>query len=72
MTDFAQELAAQPDLTERLLALHVPDRLGRCRACTRPGTGRPSAPWPCVLYFYATAATQIRRRQIARLGRVGE
>ena len=63
MSDLAVELARRPDITQRLLALHVPDGHGRCRACTTPGTGRPAAVWPCVLHFYAAAAAELARRQ---------
>lgn len=65
MKDFARELAGLPDVTGRLLRLHVPDQHGRCRACTTPGTGIPAATWPCVLYFYAAAAKEITRRRTA-------
>ena len=65
MKDFARELAGLPDVTGRLLRLHVPDQHGRCRACTTPGTGIPAATWPCVLYFYAAAAEEITRRRTA-------
>lgn len=62
MSDLERELARQPEATQRLLAAHVPDEHGRCRACTTPGTGRPAAEWPCVLHFYASAAQEIARR----------
>jgi hypothetical protein len=71
----ARELADLPGMTQRLLALHVPDAHGRCRACTTPGTGAPGAAWPCSLHFYATAAEQIyaeeirSRRAVERAGR---
>lgn len=68
MSDLAVELARQPETTQRLLALHVPDGNGRCRACTTPGTGRPAAPWPCVLHFYASAADEIARRRARERG----
>lgn len=63
MNGVADELADLPGLTERLLALHVPAAHGRCRACTKPGTGIPSAVWPCVLHFYAAAAVEIRKQR---------
>lgn len=65
-SDLARELAGLPEVTKRLLELHVADRHGKCRACTTPGTGIPRAPWPCVLHFYATAADEIRRRWAPR------
>ena len=58
MSDVARELAGLPGVAQRLLALHVPDGRGKCRACTRPGTGLPGAPWPCPLHFYASAAME--------------
>lgn len=62
MSGVAQELARMPETTRRLLVVHVPDERGRCRGCTTPGTGIPSAAWPCVLHFYASAAQEIVRR----------
>ncbi|MGD9697289.1 MAG: hypothetical protein AB7V42_16705 [Thermoleophilia bacterium] len=59
----AWELAGLPGIVARLLALHVPDAHGRCRACTTGGTGVPGAAWPCGLHFYATAAQEIHREQ---------
>jgi len=69
VNDLARELAGLSDLAQRLLTLHVPDGHVRCRACTAAGTGIPSAPWPCVLHFYATAAEQIRRHGVERASR---
>lgn len=67
MNGVADELAGLAGVPRRLLALHVADEHGRCRACTTPGTGMPGAAWPCVLHFYATAAEQIRlRRDVER------
>lgn len=68
MSDFARELAGLPEVTGRLLILHVPDQHGRCRACTAPGTGIPAAAWPCVLHFYAAAAEEITRRRTVERG----
>jgi hypothetical protein len=62
MSGVAQELARMPGVAQRLLAVHLPDGQGRCRACTTPGTGVPGAPWPCALHFYATAAEEIRKQ----------
>ncbi len=62
MDDLAYELAWQPEITRQLLVRHVPDANGRCRGCTSPGTGLPGKRWPCALYFYADAATQIAVR----------
>jgi hypothetical protein len=52
----AAELAPMVDVWERLLAQHVPDRAGRCRACTKGGTGLPSTPWPCSIHGLAELA----------------
>jgi hypothetical protein len=56
MTELARALAAQPDVVARLIADHVPDDKGRCRGCTRPGTGTPMDYWPCTLSTAADAA----------------
>ena len=63
MSALARELSRLPGVAERLLALHVPDGHGRCRACTTPGTGLPGAQWPCALHFYASSAEEFRRQQ---------
>jgi hypothetical protein len=55
----AAELAPMVEVWQRLLAQHVPDRAGRCRTCTKGGTGLPSTPWPCVIHGIADLA---RRR----------
>jgi hypothetical protein len=60
--ELARELARMPGVPQRLLAVHVPDDRGRCRACTTPGTGLPGAEWPCALHFYASAAETVRRQ----------
>jgi hypothetical protein len=49
-------LAVMPELSNRLLVLHVSDGSGRCCACTRAGTGAPSAPWPCAIHIVAHRA----------------
>ncbi|MFC4944482.1 hypothetical protein [Pseudonocardia sp. GCM10023141] len=55
----AAELAPMVDVWQRLLTLHQPDRNGRCRMCTKGGTGLPSSPWPCSIHGIAELA---RRR----------
>jgi hypothetical protein len=55
----AAELAPMVGVWERLLAQHVPDRAGRCRTCTKGGTGLPSTRWPCSIHGIADLA---RRR----------
>jgi hypothetical protein len=49
-------LARMPEVWRRLLRLHVPDALGRCRGCTSGGTGLPAGRWPCVLHGLAELA----------------
>lgn len=55
------------DLWQRLLAQHTPDLAGRCRTCTKGGTGLPSTDWPCVLHGVADLA----RRTYELHGRQG-
>jgi hypothetical protein len=52
----AAELAPMVDVWQKLLAEHVPDRAGRCRTCTKGGTGLPGVRWPCSLHGIADAA----------------
>lgn len=56
MARLAAELAPMVDVWRRLIAQHVPNRSGRCRTCTKGGTGLPSTPWPCLLYGIAEMA----------------
>jgi len=49
-------LADMPDVVRRLLAEHVPDRLGRCTACRNAGSG---VRWPCTLHQIATRASDL-------------
>jgi hypothetical protein len=53
-------LAAMPDVVAALLRDHVPDNLGRCTGCGRPGTGTPYLPAPCSLWTIAETARKIR------------
>lgn len=62
-SDVARELADLPGVPQRLLAVHVPDGRGRCRGCTRPGTGIPGTEWPCALQLYAAAAVEIQKQR---------
>jgi hypothetical protein len=66
LNELARELARMPGVPQRLLAVHVPDEHGRCRACTASGTGLPDGKWPCALHFYASAAEECRRHAGAR------
>ncbi len=59
MHQLAAELAPMVDVWRRMLVQHVADRAGRCRTCTKGGTGLPAVPWPCSLYGVADLA---RRR----------
>lgn len=52
----AAELAPMVDVWQRMLHQHVPDGAGRCRTCTKGGTGMPSASWPCSLHGVADLA----------------
>ena len=48
-------LAARPAASARLLALHVDDHTGHCRACTIGGqAGRLT--WPCSIAIAAARA----------------
>ncbi|MBC8093328.1 MAG: hypothetical protein H7Y15_15585 [Pseudonocardia sp.] len=50
-------LVEMPGVWRRLLAAHVPDRLGRCSACrTSGGSG---ARWPCSLHDIAAEAERL-------------
>jgi 2-keto-3-deoxy-galactonokinase len=55
----ASTLAGMPDVIARILANHVPDDRGRCRACGMPGTGTPYVRWPCSLASVAEVARRI-------------
>jgi hypothetical protein len=54
-------LAGMPEVVERLLALHTPDRLGRCTACRNAGSG---VVWPCTLHQIATRAQGLRAQRV--------
>jgi hypothetical protein len=56
MRRLAAELAPMVDVWQRLLAQHVPDRSGRCRVCTKGGTGLPTLQWPCSIHGIAELA----------------
>lgn len=62
MRRLAAELAPMVGVWERLIAQHTPNPSGRCRVCTKGGTGLPSAPWPCSVYGIAEMA---RRRHLS-------
>jgi hypothetical protein len=59
----ADVMAEMPEVWRRLLAAHVPDRMGRCTGCrTANGSGER---WPCTLHRISTEA---RRLHDLRLG----
>ena len=52
----AVELAPMIDVWQRLLHEHTPDLTGRCRTCTKGGTGLPTIQWPCSIHGIADLA----------------
>jgi hypothetical protein len=60
--ELAAFLAGQPTAVTKLLAQHVDDGKGHCRAC-RIGGQRGFMAWPCTLYSAVLRA--------ARQGRTG-
>jgi hypothetical protein len=62
----ADELAPMVQVWQRLLAQHVPDQAGRCRTCTKGGTGLPTTPWPCVIHGIADMARRTYDAQRSR------
>ncbi len=56
-----EQLAQMPDVIGRLLHDHEADSTGRCRGCTKPGTGYRVVAYPCPLARLARAALQIRQ-----------
>jgi hypothetical protein len=52
----AAELAPMVDVWQRLLLQHMPDTAGRCRTCTKGGTGLPATRWPCSIHGIAELA----------------
>jgi hypothetical protein len=60
----ADVMAGMPGVWRRLLAAHVPDRLGRCTACRRAtGSGER---WPCSLYRIASDARRLHDLELRR------
>lgn len=55
------QLAIMPDVIAQLLRDHEADSTGRCRGCTKPGTGLRDHPYPCPLARLARAALEIRQ-----------
>jgi hypothetical protein len=61
LTEAAEIIARSfPELPERLRALHVPDRDGRCRCCHWVNQPRPK--WPCGPRALADLAWALRNR----------
>ncbi|GAA5136644.1 hypothetical protein [Pseudonocardia adelaidensis] len=53
----ADVMAGMPEVWRRLLAAHLPDRLGRCASCrTASGSGER---WPCSLHQIASEAQRL-------------
>jgi hypothetical protein len=55
------QLAQMPDVIGQLLQDHEADSTGRCRACTKSGTGYRVTAYPCPLARLARAALEIRQ-----------
>ena len=63
----AAELAPMTGVWRQLLDDHVPNSLGRCRACTQGGTGIPTVHWPCGPRNIAEAAAEYHARGTGNL-----
>lgn len=57
-------MSSMPEVWRRLLAEHVPDRLGRCSGC-RTATGSGGR-WPCSLQRIASDAQRLHDHELAR------
>lgn len=55
-------MAGMPDVFTRLLAEHLPDRLGRCAACGG-ASGGSGTRWPCTLAQIAGEARALAAEQ---------
>ena len=60
----ADVMAGMPEVWRRLLAAHIPDRLGRCSGC-RSASG-PGERWPCSLHRIASDARRLHDQRLAR------
>ena len=60
----ADVMADMPGVWRRLLAAHVPDRLGRCRGC-RSDTGSGER-WPCSLHRIAKEARRLHEQKLTQ------
>jgi hypothetical protein len=60
----ADVMAGMPEVWRRLLAAHVPDRLGRCAGCRKAnGSGDR---WPCSLHVIASDAERLYERRLGQ------
>jgi hypothetical protein len=60
----ADVMADMPEVWRRLLAAHLPDRLGRCAACrTASGSGER---WPCSLHRIASDAQRLHEQRLGQ------
>ena len=59
MDELERFLFGQPTAIRKLLAQHVDDGFGRCRAC-RVGDQRGNLSWPCLLHGSASRAAAAR------------
>jgi hypothetical protein len=57
-------MSGMPEVWRKLLAAHVPDRLGRCSGC-RSATGSGER-WPCSLHRIASDAQRLHDQDLAR------
>lgn len=57
-------MSGMPEVWRKLLAAHVPDRLGRCSGC-RSATGSGER-WPCSLHRIASDAQRLHDQMLAR------
>ncbi|HZG91345.1 MAG TPA: hypothetical protein VEZ42_14130 [Pseudonocardia sp.] len=58
-------LIGQPEAIQKLLADHVDDGRGDCRACSVGGQ-RGHHTWPCSLHAVAAEARRVMRRDRSR------
>ncbi len=60
----ADVMAGMPEVWRRLLAAHLPDRLGRCASCrTASGSGER---WPCSLHRIASDAQRLYEQRLGQ------
>jgi hypothetical protein len=61
----AMVMSGMPEVWQRLIEEHVPDRYGRCTACRNACTA--GVPWPCTLRVIADDARGLHlgRRELS-------